>query len=122
MGMIDSLVGQLTSKFGVSGDQAKGALDKILPFVQGKLGGMSLPGLPGGLGGGGDVGLLSKIDLHHPTAAAHGSKLLEHVDPAEQEAHVQEVAKQTGLDPDIVRKMMPAAAAALHADGHLDPK
>jgi len=47
MGLTDSLLGQLTSRFGISGDQAKSVLDKAVPFLQGKLGGLpSLPGLP----------------------------------------------------------------------------
>jgi uncharacterized protein YidB (DUF937 family) len=91
MGIDDQLLGELTKKFGIDGGQAKSALDKILPFVKGKLPGM----------GGGNVGLLSQIK---------SMDLLHGVPEEEKEAHVQEVAKHSGLDVDTVRKMLPEVA------------
>jgi hypothetical protein len=62
MGIDDKILGELTKKFGISGDQAKSALD----FVRGKL------------GGGGEVGLLSQIKstdlLHHDETHQEAAK------------------------------------------------
>jgi hypothetical protein len=115
MGLTDNLLGQLTQHFGLGGDQAKAVLDKALPFLQDKLGGMSLPGLPSlpGLGGG------SHPDPMHPDTQAHGEKLIASVPAADHEAHIAEVAAHAGVPPEQVRKMMPQLAAALHFGGKL---
>ena len=98
MGMEDQLLGELTKKFGISADQAKGALDKMLPFVKGKL---------PFLGGGGNVGLLSQIrrDPDHDHLA--------HVPDHEKDAHAEEVSKASGLSVDTVKQMLPEVAKFL---------
>ncbi len=137
MGLMESImehgggmVGPLAKKFGIPDGAAKSALDQLLPFVKGKLGGsLSLPGRGASLA---DKirGANLKAFASDPSKLAgddvdgHASGLLDDVDGDEQEAHVQKVARSTGLDPGVIRGLMPAAtvaaAGALHADGHLD--
>jgi hypothetical protein len=95
MGMEDQLLGELTKKFGIGPDQAKSALEKMLPFVKGKL--------PFGGGGGGDVGLLSQIHRDH----------LAHVPDHEKDAHAEEVSKASGISVDTVKQMLPEVAKFL---------
>ncbi len=105
MGLDDQILGELTKKLGIGGDQAKSALEKMLPFVKGKL-----------PGGGGDVGLLSKIkaaQIEGTAPASAPADHLAHVEEHEKEAHVQEVAKHSGLSVDTVRKMLPEVASFL---------
>jgi hypothetical protein len=103
MGLDDKLLGELTKKFGIQGDQAKAALEKMLPFVQGKL-----PGVGGG------VGLMSQWKKPE-TAAEHveHDDPLHHVSADEKDTHVEEVAKHSGLDMDTIRKMLPEIAGFL---------
>lgn len=137
MGLTDQImehgggvIGTLTKKLGVGADQVKGALDKIVPFVQKQLGqGLSLPGRGASL-----LGQIKQHDLKafasDPSKLAgddadrHGAALLADLDPAEQDAHVAEVAAATGLDAATVRALLPAAAVAtagaMDADGHLE--
>lgn len=137
MGLMDTImeqgggmVGPLASKFGIPSGAARSALDQIIPFVKGKLGGgLSLPGT--------GTSLADKIRAANLKAYAkdpsklvgddvdqHGNDLLGGFDADENEAHVQQVAKSTGLDPGVIRSLMPAAAVAaagaMDADGHLD--
>jgi hypothetical protein len=107
MGLTDNLLGQLTQHFGIGGDQAKAVLDKALPFLQDKLGGMSLPSIPG------------LPSLGHPDAQAHGEKLLANVSQEDHDKHIAEVAAHAGMPPEQVRQMMPHLAAALHFNGKL---
>jgi hypothetical protein len=97
MGMEDQLLGELTKKFGIGGDQAKAALEKMLPFVKGKL----------PFGGGGEVGLLSQIKR----APDHDH--LAHVPQAEKDEHAAEVSKASGLSIDTVKQMLPEVAKFL---------
>lgn len=137
MGLMDQLtahgggaIGALTEKFGIGADQAKGALDKIIPFVKGHLGkGLSLPGRGASLIGqikGANLKALAAdpAAIAGDDAARHGATLLDDLDEGEKEAHVQEVARETGLDPGVVRSLLPTAAAvtagAMDADGHLE--
>jgi hypothetical protein len=78
MGIDDKVLGEITKKLGISGDQAKAALDKILPFAKGKLGAL----------GGGNVGLLSQIKSTDLT-------------PDEED----EVVKSSGLPAEKVREL-----------------
>jgi hypothetical protein len=89
MGFDDKILGELTKKFGIGGDQAKAALEKMVPFLKGKLG-----------GGGGEVGLLSKIKSLDLT-------------PDEEESHAQEVSKASGLSVDTVKQMLPEVMSFL---------
>jgi len=88
----DDLIGKLTKQLGIDEAQAKGALDKVMPFVQEKLGGLDLDALRAKLGGG-------------------GHQLLAHVG-GETDRHVDEVARATGLDPAAVRQVHEEAANA----------
>ncbi|MCA9679791.1 MAG: DUF937 domain-containing protein [Kofleriaceae bacterium] len=124
------VVGQLTKKFGIGADQAKQALDQIIPFFKKNIAGrLSLPGSGASLLGKIKTGDF-KAFAHDPSklddddaVAAKAKGLLGELDADEQEAHVQEVARSTGLDPAVVRQMMPAAAVAtagaMDADGAL---
>ena len=85
MGFDDKILGELTKKFGIGGDQAKAALEKMVPFLKGKL---------GGLGGGGNVGLLSQIKSTDLT-------------PDEEHSHAEEVSKASGIPVDKVKEMLP---------------
>ncbi len=137
MGLLDlvmehggGVVGQLTKKFGISADQAKSVLDRAVPFVKDKLGGnLRLPGTGTALFGkikAGDYAAFardpSKLeDDDHVHAQAKG---LLGASAEEEEAHVADVARSTGLDPDLVRKMLPhatvATVGAMDADGALE--
>jgi len=123
-------VATLAKKFNIPAGAAKSALDQIIPFVKGKLGGgLSLPGRGASLADKIRAANL-KSYASNPAKLAdldtdqHGNDLLGDVDGDEKEAHVQEVAKSTGLDPAVIRGLMPAAtvaaAGAMDADGHLD--
>jgi hypothetical protein len=96
MGFDDKILGELTKKFGIGGDQAKAALEKMVPFLKGKL---------GALGGGGNVGLLSQIKSTDLTP--------DDLDNDEKESHVQDVAKASGLPADTVKQMLPDVMAFL---------
>jgi len=89
----DDLIGNLTKKFGIDASSAKGALDKVLPFVKDKLGGLDLDSIRSKLGQG-----------------THS--LLAHVDKGEHDRHVDDVAKATGLAPATIREIQQEAAAA----------
>jgi hypothetical protein len=124
------VVGQLTKKFGVSADQAKQVLDKAIPFIKDKVGGkLRLPGSGASLLGSikdNDYASFakdpSKLDNDDDVRAKAKGLLGDHDD--DQEAHVNEVAKSTGLDPALVRQMLPHAAVAtvgaMDADGALE--
>jgi hypothetical protein len=88
----DDLIGNLTKKFGIDASSAKGALDKVLPFVKDKLGGLDLDSIRSKLGQG-----------------THS--LLAHVDKGEHDRHVDDVAKATGLAPAMIRDIQQEAAA-----------
>ena len=105
------VVDALSKKVGVKPEQAKDALSKIAPFVQEKLGkkkGTADKAAAGNLKGYAE----DPSKLGDPDADRHGQDLLDDVDADERERHVQEVARSTGLAPDVVRKMMPAATTA----------
>ena len=93
MAITDDLIGNLTKKFGIDASSAKGALDKVLPFVKDKLGGLDLDSIRSKLGQG-----------------THS--LLAHVDKTEHDRHVDDVAKATGLAPATIREIQQEAAAA----------
>jgi hypothetical protein len=137
MGLLDlvkdhggGVVGQLTKKFGVSADQAKQVLDKAIPFVKDKIGSkLRLPGsgtaLLGSIKSQGLAAYAkdpSKLDDDDDVRAKAKGLLGDHDD--EQEAHVNEVAKSTGLDPALVRQMLPhatvATVGAMDDDGALE--
>jgi hypothetical protein len=137
MGLLDmvsehggGVVGQLTKKFGVSADQAKQVLAQAVPFIKDKIGGkLRLPGTGASLFGAikdGDLAAYardpSKLD-DDDDVRAKAQGLLGDPDD-DQEAHVAEVARSTGLDPAVVRQMLPHAAVAtvgaMDADGSLE--
>jgi hypothetical protein len=137
MGLIDQIldkgggvVGTLTKKFGIDAGQAKAALEKIVPFIQDKVGGkLNIPGLGGVLAsqikGAGLAGLArDPASLAGDDAAAKGKALLGELGDDDQDTQVAEVSRLTGLDPAVVRDMMPVAAVAtagaMDADGMLD--
>ena len=93
MAITDDLIGNLTKKFGIDASSAKGALEKVLPFVKDKLGGLDLDAIRSKLGQG-----------------THS--LLAHVDKGEHDRHVDDVAKATGLAPATIREIQQEAAAA----------
>jgi hypothetical protein len=137
MGLSDTIldkgggvVGELGKKYGIDAGQVKGALDKIVPFLKEKLaGGLSLPGRGTAL-----LGSIKQHDLKgfvsDPSrlggtdAEQHGNELLDAMDADEKEAHVQDVARATGLPVGQVRSLLPAAAVAtagaMDADGVID--
>jgi len=126
------VIGELTKKLGVDVDagQIKSAMDQIVPFLKGKLaGGLSLPGRGTAL-----LGAIKKNDLKgfvsdpaklgSADAERHGNALLDEMDATEKDAHVEEVARATGLPAATVRSLMPAAAVAtagaMDADGIIE--
>lgn len=138
MGLMDqlldkggSLVGPLASKLGIDPDQAKNALDRIVPYVRDKL--------ASSLSGGHGAKLVEQIKQRDlKSAAASPSRLTGdavdrdgadlmgemELDAGERETHVSDVAHATGLPVEVVRRMMPVAAVAtagaMDADGVIE--
>lgn len=129
MGLQDQILeqlGGLTKKYGLDASQAKGALDKIVPFLKDKLGGhLSLPGRGQSL-----VAAIKQQGLadyaRDPAKLASadaerlGGALVGQLDGVDAE----EVARASGVDVATVRKLLPAAAVAtagaMDADGALE--
>jgi hypothetical protein len=113
------VIDTLAKKVGVKPEQAKDALGKIAPFVKEKLAGKKKPA---------DKAEAAKLadyaddpsKLSGADADARGQELLDDIDEQEREAKIAEVARSTGLHPDVVRNLMPAATTA--TVGALDKK
>jgi hypothetical protein len=107
----NDVVGSLTKKYGVKPDQAKGVLDKVAPFVKDKLGGKPKTAAKARAANL-EAYATDPARLAGKDADDHGNELLADVDPAEREAKIQEIARASGLDPKVVRDMLPAATTA----------
>src|SRR5687768_14095200 len=103
MGLQDQILDQLgglTKKYGIDASQAKGALDKIVPFLKDKLGGhLSLPGrghsIAAAIRGKG----MKSMELASDDAERAGGELVGQLDGVDADA----VARATGVDVAMVR-------------------
>jgi hypothetical protein len=107
----------IARELGLSETQAASGAAALLPSI---LGGLQNPaagahpagglgGLLGALGGG---GLLEQVLSHQPTNTAPGNELLGHIfgDKDTSRAVAQNAAATSGLDPTILKKMLPILA------------
>jgi hypothetical protein len=111
-------VQSMARELGVSEAQAKRAAEALLPAV---LGGFKkqAQGQPAGLGGllsmveglGGN-GLMDEVLAPRPTDVSHGNNVLGQIFGSKDVSRtvVQNAAGQTGLDPGVLKKMLPMLA------------
>lgn len=123
MSMLDALMqqgaaGAISRDLGVDQQTAQAGLAALLPAV---LGGMQnhaqaqpqgLGGLAGMLGGLGGGGLMDNVLGPQPTDVGQGNQVLGHVLGSKDNSRTvaQHAAQQSGLSPDLLKKMLPIVA------------
>ena len=118
--MLESMGGlqSIARELGVSESQARAGADALLPSIVGGLKKQTqaqpagLDGLLGMLGGLGGGGLLDEVLAPQPTNVSKGNDVLGQIFGSKDVSRTvaQNAAGQTGLDPGLLKKMLPMLA------------